>query len=64
MQLFDRSVGEIVNHVCMSLEHADIVSDRLCDAQQFLGCMHISRDAEIGTLDGDQAEQVGGEGGQ
>lgn len=48
----------------MRLEDADVVADLLRQTQQVSGRVHVSRHAQVGPLDVDQTQQVGGEGGE
>lgn len=59
LQPCDRFLGPIVYDISVGFENADMVANLLCDTQQVIGRVDIGRDAEVGALYRDQAEEVG-----
>lgn len=61
LEAFDRPIGEVVDDVCMCLEHAYRVADFLGQAKEGGGVMDVGGDAEVGLLDGDEGQEVAGQ---
>lgn len=59
LQASDRFVGPVIYDIGMGFEHAYVVADFFCDAQEVIGGVDIGGYAEVGAFDGDEAEEVG-----
>ena len=60
LQASDRAVGKIADDVRVCLQHADVLAYFFGEAQELVGGFDVGGDAEVGALDGNEMQEVGG----
>jgi hypothetical protein len=64
VQAADGLVVEVGDDVCVGLEDANVIADIFGEGQQFVCGGDVGGDAQVGALEVDEAEEIGGQRGE